>query len=135
MARQLRSAVGVLLTPTADDLTATWTKVNVKYRGLRAPQTTVQGTLLVRNGSDRTVGLITVNYYLSLDDQVDAGDQLIARKVVSLPPAGQTASQLRVQLSRGQVVSGLRLIAFIDANHVYTEEDETNNVVASVPLP
>lgn len=131
----LGASTGVLLTPSADDLAATWTKTNVRYRGIRAPRTTVEGDLVVRNGGSRTVGLITIKFYLSLDEQIDSGDQLITRKVVSLPPAGQATVQLRTQLSRGQVVSGLHLIAFVDADHVYSEEDETNNVVVSTPLP
>jgi probable HAF family extracellular repeat protein len=131
----LGASTGVLLTPSVNDLAASWARTDVKYRGIRAPRTTIEGDLVVRNGGSRTVGLITVKFYLSLDGQVDAGDQVIARKVVSLPPAGQATVQLRTTLSRGQVVSGLHLIAFVDADHVYTEEDETNNVVVSVPLP
>lgn len=135
MGYHLGASTGVLLTPAANDLTASWTRTNVKYRGIRAPRITVDADLLVQNGGDRTVGLVTVKFYLSLDDQVNASDQLIARKVVSLPPAGQATILLRTQLARGQVVSGLRLIALIDADQVYSEEDETNNVIVSTPLP
>jgi len=135
LGNHLGASTGVLLTPSANDLAASWTRTNVRYRGIRAPRTTIEGDLQVRNGGSRTVGLITVKFYLSLDGHVDAQDPLIARKVVSLPPAGQALVQLRTTLTRGQVVSGLHLIAFIDADNVYSEEDETNNVVVSTPLP
>lgn len=131
----LGSATGVMLSPAANDLSASWTRVNVKYRGLRAPRITLQGDLLVRNGGPRTVGPVTMAFYLSHDDQLDAGDLPVAKKVVSLPPTGQMTLQFRKPLSRGQVVAGLRLIAAVDADHVYSEEDETNNTIVSSPLP
>lgn len=135
LGNHLGTSTGVLLTPAANDLSASWTSTNVRYRGIRAPRTTLEGDLLIRNGGERTVGLIAVKFYLSLDSQVDGSDQIVARKLVSLPPAGQVKVQLRAPLARGQAVSGLKLIAVIDADQIYTEEDETNNVVVSTPLP
>jgi probable HAF family extracellular repeat protein len=131
----LGSSTGVLLTPAANDLSAAWIRASVKYRGIRAPRTTLEGDLLIRNGGDRTVGLIALKTYLSLDDQLDASDQLVNRRIISLPPAGQTTLKLRIPLTRGREVSGRRMIAVIDADQVYSEEDETNNVVVSTPLP
>jgi probable HAF family extracellular repeat protein len=131
----LGASTGVLLSPAIDDLTAAWSRVNVKYRGIRAPRTTLEGDLFVRNGGTRPVGLITVKLYLSHDAQLDTSDLLVTRKVISLPPAGQAVVKLSKSLTRGQEVSGLRLIAFIDADDVYREEDETNNLAVSSPLP
>jgi probable HAF family extracellular repeat protein len=131
----LGATTGVLLSPVVDDLTASWSRVNVKYRGIRAPRTTLEGDLSVRNGGTRRVGLITVKLYLSHDAQLDASDLQVARKRISLPPAGQTVVKLSKKLTRGQEISGLRLLAYIDADDVYREEDETNNFAVSSPLP
>lgn len=132
----LRKKGTVLLTPAAEDLSASWQKVELKCRGLRAPQCRILGTLVIRNLSTRAVGNSRVKFYLSGDQEVDASDTLLASTLVAPISAGsERRVQLKFRLSRGQRVTGKRVLAVIDADNVYPEEDETNNLIVSGPLP
>ena len=131
-----RKFTSVLLTPESEDLTGSWTSFRMKCRGVRVPQCTVSGVLTVRNNGLRTFGVALIRFYVSKDALFGAGDQLLGeRSAAILAPGRSTAIRFKVVLPAGFDTTGKRVIAVIDPDNAYLEEDEANNVVASSPLP
>ncbi|MGV3721261.1 MAG: CARDB domain-containing protein, partial [Actinomycetota bacterium] len=131
----LRRTGGVLLTPASNDISGGWSRLDVRYRGLRAPQVTLDGVLTIRNGGSQGIGVQRVKLYLSLDAVVDSSDTLLSNKLLpAISPGGIAPMRVHKRLSRGQNVAGRRVIAVLDADNTYSEENEGNNLIVSGPL-
>lgn len=131
----LRRFGGVLLAPATNDISGGWTRLEARSRGLRAPQVTLDGVLTIRNGSSQGIGVQRVKLYLSSDAVVDSSDTLLSDKLFpAIGPGGSEPMRVHKRLSRGQNVAGRRVIAILDADDTYAEEDEANNTIVSGPL-
>lgn len=104
------------------------------------PATIVQGAdgrlslLLVNEGNDRVRGRMNVDFYLSLDGTVGAGDILIGQAAdyyVDLFPGRTTTCTVTAVVPDAAAPGVYNVLAFIDATNVFDEENELNNTVAS----
>jgi probable HAF family extracellular repeat protein len=131
----LRWSGGVLLAPAANEISGGWTRLEARYRGLRAPQVTLDGVLTIRNGSSQGIGVQRVKLYLSGDAVVDDSDTLLSNSLIpAIGPGATWPMRVHKRLSRGQNIAGRRVIAILDADNTYAEENEANNTIVSGPL-
>jgi hypothetical protein len=111
-------------------LSGSWRRVTEHSRPGGAPGCVLHGVLSVRNPGTQTAATSLLRLFLSVDETLDDGDQLVKETLLGPLPAGRTRTQrLRAQLEGS--ASGQFLIAVLDAADTIPEADERNNVVVS----
>ena len=94
----------------------------------KSDKTTITGNLQVRNFGTAAGNGLTIDYYLSTDDQLDSGDTLIERAPLGLE-AGQQKTVKFLYVTSAPV-AGEYLIAAIASAKPQAEADNSNNVAA-----
>ena len=90
-------------------------------------------TSTVRNGGPAPAAASTVNFYLSSDANLDAGDVLIGSRAVAGLGAGASSTAMTTVTipANTSAPNSYHVIAVADALNQVAESDETNNVFAS----
>jgi len=93
-------------------------------------------TNAVKNVGPAPAGPFAIRLYLSSDDTLDAGDVLLATRLVGGLPVGATSTAMTtVTIPAGTPVpSSYRVIGVVDALGQQPETEEGNNVTVSAPL-
>jgi hypothetical protein len=93
-------------------------------------------TLAVFNPGSETAERSILQVFLSLDETLDAGDQLVKEdhNVGPLGPGENEEFAIKFRL-KGQSATGDFLIGVVDATTVVQELNENNNVIVSAPIP
>ena len=96
----------------------------------------VSATLRVFNPGSTIAGRTIAQVYLSADEFLDAGDQLVepALNVKKLDAGEGDEVGVRFRIDGGGA-AGKFLIGVVDATDVVAEANEANNVVVSAPIP
>jgi subtilase family serine protease len=128
----LVSETSVTITLYRPDLVLT--TVSVPATGAAGRTLTV--TNAVKNLGPAPAGPFAIRLYLSSDDTLDAGDVLLATRLVGGLPVGATSTAMTtVTIPAGTPVpSSYRVIGVVDALGQQTETEEGNNVTVSAPL-
>jgi hypothetical protein len=88
------------------------------------------------NIGDLPAGKSKTRFFLSDDSIYDPGDKLLKIGAVPVLQPGQAKTiSLSKALVSGVNAAGKYLIACVDSGAVVAERDETNNCVASGPIP
>jgi hypothetical protein len=111
------------------DLTPSWTSLAAsagKNGGTR-----IDGVLQVTNLGAAKSGKPVVEFYLSSDDVLDAGDTLVGlkRPVGGLAPGASKSAKVTLQVA--QPVAGMRLLAVIDPDEQLEDRDRSNDVASA----
>ena len=108
---------------------------------LSAPATGRAGKPLAVINAVKNVGLASagpfaIRFYLSSDDTLDAGDVLLATRLVGGLPVGATSTATTIVTipANTAVPAGYRIIGVVDALGQQAETDESNNVTLTAPL-
>jgi len=99
-------------------------------------QCSLSGTFTAINPSISSTPNVVLRVFLSADPVLDADD--VALGDLPVKPLDPTETQVRtlhVNLPPGLDATGLFVIAFIDAENVVFESNESNNVVVSASIP
>jgi hypothetical protein len=122
------------LTPIAG-LTGTWgDDVTAWCQGASCA---VSGTFTALNPSRLPTPRVTLRFYVSTDQLLDDGDQLLTTVPVKpLAPSDSQERKLQVTLPQTWYsdLSGRYVIAFVDADDIVEEANEANNVVVSAAI-
>ena len=116
----------------APDLVAAWKSASSYYRKTR---TGVRGRLTLSNAGTQPAGLSVVEIYLSPTGKLDA-DKVLMKPITirSLRAQRHRTVAFTIQTPVGVSLSGMRLIAVLDAAHSVIETKEFDNIVVSPPL-
>jgi subtilase family serine protease len=128
-------------TAVSSPLPITAYRPDITLSALSVPATAQAGrplaiTHTVRNIGPAPAGPFVVRFYLSTDDAPDAGDVLLGTRSLSALGAGASSAAITtVTVPVTTVIpASYRIIAVADALGQQLELDESNNVMASVPL-
>ena len=93
-------------------------------------------TTVTRNAGPAPAGAFTIRFYLSADDQLDAGDVLLGARAIGSLAAGVSRTDMTtLTVPAGVVVPATyHIIGVVDALGQQAELDESNNITASGPL-
>jgi hypothetical protein len=118
------------------ELNGTWASATETCKTNKKGQTKCQlkATLLLTNTGTQDAGKSEVNYFLSNDNILDGADLQLKGKNVGKLKSG-AAKTLKIKLKLTEPATGKYLIAIIDSGQAVTEQNETNNIVISDPLP
>lgn len=121
------------------DLTATWTiqptQKGVKFRRTRM-RYTVKGTFTVRNAGTLKTKPSSAWVYLSDDATLDSGDKVIRKLPIGVLVPNRTLKKaVTYVMPLDQSAAGKYLIVVLDATSKNEEVSESNNRVASSPIP
>jgi len=130
------SATKVWVAGPCADLSGTLSKVKAKCKVKNDVQTCkLSGSLAVSNSGDAEVGESLVRYFLSDDNQFDAGDTQIGEGTVKAISVGKSGKgKLKATLIDNNP-TGRFLIAVIDAGGAVSECSENNNLAVFGPIP
>ena len=98
-------------------------------------QCSLSGTFTAINPSISSTPNVVLRFFLSADPVLDADD--VALGDLPVKPLDPTETQVRTfhaNVPRGLDATGLFVIAFIDADNVVFESNESNNIVVSAPV-
>jgi FG-GAP repeat len=99
-------------------------------------QCSLSGTFTAINPSMSSTPHVVLRFFLSADPVLDADDVALGDLPVKpLDPTEIQVRRLHVNLPPGLDATGLFVIAFIDAENVVFESNESNNVVVSASIP
>jgi len=118
------------------DFTGIWQNISQNCKGSGASQKCkLKGTFVVQNLGTQNASSASVQFYLSSNSTVEAGDALLASSTTSALKKGKNKKRtLKVTLPTGSNASGQFVIAVIDPEHSVTERNESNNSVSSGPI-
>jgi uncharacterized repeat protein (TIGR01451 family) len=119
------------------DLTGTWSNLvqtcKTTKKGL---QCKAKGQLIVQNIGTVDAPSSFVRFYLSADDEFDAGDTLLKQVATGTVKLGKPKKKtLSAKLATGVSGSGQFVIAVIDADNTVVECNESNHIIVFGPLP
>jgi hypothetical protein len=101
----------------------------------KKPHCELTGTLRVFNPGADFAGPSVVRFFLSQDAVLDDTDTVLGdERVGALLPAAERRVRLEIKLHPGVNASGMRVIAFVDADNDVAEGNETNNLAVSNPI-
>jgi hypothetical protein len=134
---KLNVSVGRLFTrPEAGiDLWGAWTRP-LEYKQKRmhgAVDELLQATWSVLNQGKERSGAALVRFYLSTDENLDAGDTIVQDSTVH-PLRGGGRKKIKVRLNDLQATAGLYLIAVVDKALQVPETQEKNNESRTGPV-
>jgi hypothetical protein len=122
----------------APDLTGNWTSLTQTCKSFRgALHCRVKGKLIVVNQGPKKTGRSKLRFFLSSDAILSADDPMLGRQhsVRALGVGKGVTKSLNVRLPAGQNVSGMFVIAEVDASHIVAETNEDNNLTVFGPVP
>lgn len=92
--------------------------------------------IVTSQGTVRSVGQTRVDFYLSLDETFDEGDELIAtaRGKANIKPGKAKTYTVNTEVPADLAGGEYFLLAVIDPTNAVDESDETNNVVVGGPV-
>ena len=123
--------------PSGPDLTGTWQSATQRCKGSgETKRCTVKGAFVVENRGQQKASSTLLRFYLSSDATFDNGDTFIKDSQVNTLKVGRTKRRsLKVKLPPGTDATGQIVIAVLDSAETVIESNETNNTIASSPLP
>jgi uncharacterized repeat protein (TIGR01451 family) len=128
---------GSPINPTGPDLTGAWQSVTQRCKGSgETKRCKVRGSFVVENRGQQKASPTLLRFYLSSNGTFDSGDTLLKDSQVNAVKVGRTKRRsLKLKLPTGTDVTGQIVIAVLDSAGTVTESSETNNTIASPPLP
>ena len=128
---------GPSINPTGSDLTGAWQSVTQRCKGSgETKRCKVRGSFVVENRGQQEASPTLLRFYLSSNATFDSGDTLLKDSQVKTLKVGRTKRRsLKLKLPIGTDVTGQIVIAVLDSANAVVESNETNNAIASPPLP
>jgi hypothetical protein len=128
---------GPPINPTGPDLTGAWQSVTQRCKGSgETKRCKVRGSFVVENRGQQKASPTLLRFYLSSNGTFDSGDILLKDSQVNAVKVGRTKRRsFKLKLPTGTDVTGQIVIAVLDSAGAVTESSETNNTIASPPLP
>jgi hypothetical protein len=123
-------------TAAAPDLAGEWTVLK-KICDKGGERCKISASFSVRNGGDAASPSIPVRFFLAGPGPFDPklGVSLKEMATGALAPGKAKVKKVSLALPPGETGEGKALVAVIDPENVVAESDESNNTVASWPLP
>lgn len=98
-------------------------------------KSTIDATLLVTNPGTDLASASVVRFYLSSDETLSSDGLLLEQTQLDpLAPGTTTTVELRAKVKKGQIASGMYLIAVLDADNDVPEVNEANNFIVFGPI-
>lgn len=125
------------INPTGPDLTGAWQSFTQRCKGSGdTRRCKLRGSFVVENRGQQKASPTLLRFYLSTNGIFDSGDTLLKDSQVKAVKGGRTRKRsLKVKLPIGTDATGQVVIAVVDSTTAVLESDETNNTIASPPLP
>jgi hypothetical protein len=107
---------------------------DIKHSGDKQ-KTTLDGTLLVTNPGTGLASSSVVRFYLSATPTLSADALLLDEvRLAPLGPHQSVQVPFHVKLKKGQIATGMYLIAVLDADNAVAEINEDNNIIVFGPI-
>jgi glucose/arabinose dehydrogenase len=128
---------GPSINPTGPDLAGAWQSITQRCKGSgETKKCTVRGAFVVENRGQQKASSTLLRFYLSSNATFDSGDTFIKDSQVNTLKIGRTKQRnLKMKLPPGTDATGQIVIAVLDSAEAVIESNETNNTIASPPLP
>jgi hypothetical protein len=120
------------------DLTGSWNSLSQLCKnGKNGTRCTLKGAFTVRNAGQEATPASSVAFYLSGDESLDPGADVLLKQVSvkKLSPGRSKTAKLKYVLPSGESTSGKLVLACVDPSNAVKESNEDNNVVPSGVLP
>lgn len=116
----------------APNLTGTWSSLKVTG----STRQTLNATFSAANSGTQVADKYRVQFYLSATDVCTSDSVLVKTCIVRRHEIGRVESiRIAYKARPGMNLSGMRLIAVVDADGSVKEQSELDNTIASAPLP
>ncbi|MBP7148104.1 MAG: S8 family serine peptidase [Acidobacteria bacterium] len=123
--------------PAGPDLVASWTALAQKCKVKKGTiKCSLKGSVNVRNSGTEIAPKSTVAFVVSDDPVLDGEDGLLRfGSTAKLKPGASKRVKLAYKIPTGYTASGLYVLAFVDAEGIVAESDESNNLASAGPVP